>query len=198
MDATHLAPDWVPDRTKPTRYIVLHRVLWPVDSGSYAHYGVTPTAEGVAEFYGLDLTHDGKPPMRPPYHLTITPAGDVEQTYRLSQRGAHAAALNQESIGIAVIGDPRCRPVPRAQWYSLIDLLVIVSGLYPDAKIGGHTSVPGATASRGKVCPGRYLDAKMVCRDVALARQREGEIERLVGVCHPDPHERAGAAGLVV
>jgi hypothetical protein len=93
-----------------------------------------------------------------PYHILISPMGRVEQTMPLACRGAHAKGYNSESIAVAVIGDPRKRPLPAPQMRALVrtcaDLVPINRGLV----IGGHTvSFQNASADPNKICPGEHL-----------------------------------------
>ncbi len=88
------------------------------------------------------------------YHYYITREGDVYQTRHENLIGAHAKGYNQHSIGVCYEGgldrngNPADTRTP-AQKATLWHLLRALRQDYPDAKILGHSELPGVHKS----CP---------------------------------------------
>lgn len=91
-----------------------------------------------------------------PYALLVrNPEGFIEQATPLLERGAHAAAWNPQTIGIAIAGDFRNkRPDPR-QWHRAVLLAAAISQAF-SVGVVGHDELPGGSRDRDKRCPGRY------------------------------------------
>jgi hypothetical protein len=93
-----------------------------------------------------------------PYHLLVRSDATVEQMLPLSLSGAHARAFNAKSWAIAYVGERptvyQVRAVERC-CALLVLASVVVAGM--PARIVGHTSLPGASASASKVCPHEAL-----------------------------------------
>jgi N-acetyl-anhydromuramyl-L-alanine amidase AmpD len=89
------------------------------------------------------------------YHFYIRRDGTLTQHRRLGEIGAHCIPYNRCSIGICyeggldADGHPADTRTPE-QKSRLLELLLILRGMYPEALIRGHRDMPGATL---KECP---------------------------------------------
>ena len=117
----------------------------------------TATPEGrdntAAEVTRWDIDRFGQPS----YHYVIELDGQVVQTLRHNQRGAHTARANTGNIGISYVGGttslnsgarPKDTRTP-AQTAALEALLRRLIGIWPAVKIKGHRDWPGVN----KACP---------------------------------------------
>jgi len=88
------------------------------------------------------------------YHFYIRQDGSVTQHRKLLEAGAHAMGYNHCSIGICyeggldVNGNP-CDTRTEAQKRGLLDLFIILSKMFPEAKVVGHCELPHVH----KACP---------------------------------------------
>lgn len=106
------------------------------------------------------------------YHYVIYRDGSVHLGRDVDIAGAHCEGYNTHSIGIVYVGGLENIPgVPtdklpdkdtrtEAQKLALLDLLVKLRRLYPDAEISGHRNYD----KKGKTCPS--FDAKNEYRDI--------------------------------
>lgn len=88
------------------------------------------------------------------YHFYIRRSGTVTQHRRLLEVGAHARGYNRCSIGVCYEGglSPDGRPADTRtpeQKAQLIELLLKLHRLFPDALVVGHCDLPGVK----KACP---------------------------------------------
>ena len=89
------------------------------------------------------------------YHVVIRRDGTVEAGRPLDAIGAHVAGQNATSVGICMIGakgtysgkDPYAH-YTKDQMVSLVAVLKLLRGMYPDAKVCGHRDF-----DKGKQCP---------------------------------------------
>ena len=162
-NATHLEKQDREDR-ESTDFIMVHRTLWCDDSEQWAKYNLEPDAEGVRDFYALDMASEQKPSMAFPYTIVIGPGGLAEQVYLINSKTPHAYKRNKIAIGVAVIWDPREQDMPTHQWDRLVDVCADLQQLWPDARLVSHDSVPGASKYDSKVCPG--IDMAVLCDEV--------------------------------
>lgn len=106
------------------------------------------------------------------YHYIIYRDGSVHLGRDVDIVGAHCEGYNSNSIGIVYVGGLENIPgVPldklpikdtrtEAQKLALLDLLVKLRALYPNAKIAGHRNYD----TKGKQCPS--FDARNEYRDI--------------------------------
>lgn len=102
--------------------------------------------------------------------------GTIWQVLPLDEVGFHARRWSRGYLGIACIGDFRCKPPSKSQRSSLVFTLAVLCGrlgLQPYKHIKGHGEVPEAhdgSKAPGKpgACPGDLLDMHLVRDDVAL------------------------------
>ena len=105
------------------------------------------------------------------YHFYIRRNGEVTQHRRLLEVGAHCRPYNRCSIGVCYEGglDAQGRPKDtrtEAQRHELLQLLIKLKRVFPQALIRGHCEMPGTTP---KACPCfssrcyRYLDEVKIC-----------------------------------
>jgi len=89
-----------------------------------------------------------------PYHFFIE-HDRVVQTLRILDRGAHARRWNSSSVAVAVMWDPRYKPLPPAMKKNLIDLLNILCAWRGDVmnSLVGHDELPGGSKDKSKRCP---------------------------------------------
>lgn len=88
------------------------------------------------------------------YHYVIRTDGTVERGRPEAMRGAHAAEVNDHSIGICLIGGVDAKGKPSAnftglQLAALSDLLAGITDRHGITKIVGHRDIPGVK----KACP---------------------------------------------
>ena len=142
----------------PTR-IVVHRI-------GPALNGVTVrAAEDVAAFYGQNPQYTGG---KPAYHAVVTADGEVEISERDTKICMHAVGYNGESLGIAVVGDFRKAKIRPHQYAALLQWCVDkcrAYGIQP-GRVSGHTDLPGATNTPGKICPGKGIDIQQLREDI--------------------------------
>lgn len=105
---------------------------------------------GAAE---IDRWHKRKGWRKIGYHFVIRRDGTVEQGRKLENRGAHVRGLNDNSIGICLIGgmgdtDKDEDNFTQHQRNALSDTLVFLHRVYPKAKIRPHSYF-----DRHKTCP---------------------------------------------
>jgi N-acetyl-anhydromuramyl-L-alanine amidase AmpD len=145
--------------------LVLHRC-------SLAAVGIDDSlldAETLAAAFG---SHDELRPVtggRPPYHFLVRLHGAVEQVLPIRVRGSHAGRHNASSIGVAVVGDTRRRPMTAGQARGLVGVLAALVPYAPVARIVGHTQLDGATSDPGKVCPGEHIQVPSIAAAVVRA-----------------------------
>ena len=94
------------------------------------------------------------------YHYYLTRDGQLYQTRHENLIGAHARHYNKHSIGVCYEGglDPLGKPADTRtaeQKHALWALLKSLKADYPDAKILGHSELPGVA----KTCP-NFLASK--------------------------------------
>lgn len=106
------------------------------------------------------------------YHYIIYRDGSVHLGRDVDIAGAHCEGYNSHSIGIVYVGGLENipgKPVSQlpakdtrteAQKLALLDLLVKLRALYPNAKIAGHRNYD----TKGKQCPS--FDARNEYRDI--------------------------------
>lgn len=106
------------------------------------------------------------------YHYIIYRDGSVHLGRDVDIAGAHCEGYNANSIGIVYVGGLENVPGKKvselkakdtrteAQKLALLDLLVKLRALYPNAKIAGHRNYD----KKGKACPS--FDAKLEYRDI--------------------------------
>jgi len=110
------------------------------------------------------------------YHYLIgngylTGDGEIYQGRDIERIGAHAKGHNQDSLGIALIGNYNISKPTEKQWESLIELLYSQCDMYDlqPRDIYGHKELEGTDTS----CPGRNINMDKVRRDVALYKALE-------------------------
>lgn len=91
------------------------------------------------------------------YHLVIRRDGRVEAGRPLAAVGSHVRGLNSTSVGVCLIGGVDAQGKPEAnftpaQWATLRNVVIILTAVYPQAKVVGHRDViqPGDPP---KACP---------------------------------------------
>ena len=106
------------------------------------------------------------------YHYIIYRDGSVHLGRDVDIAGAHCEGYNSHSIGIVYVGGlenipgkpvselPAKDTRTEAQKLALLDLLVKLRALYPNAKIAGHRNYD----TKGKQCPS--FDARNEYRDI--------------------------------
>lgn len=96
------------------------------------------------------------------YHYVITLDGIIEQGRKLDEVGAHVQGYNSVSLGVCYIGglDENGKPKDtrtEAQKQTLIDLLTILRGEYPDAIIQGHRDFSPDVNGDGIITPDEFI-----------------------------------------
>ena len=132
-------------RRTSTEYIVVH-CSWTKPNQDW----------GAAEIDRLHRNQNGWRKIG--YHFVITRDGTVEQGRKLENRGAHVKGLNDNSIGICLVGgkgfDERDDDnFTQDQRDALADTVVFLSRVYPGALIVGHNHF-----DEHKTCPVMELD----------------------------------------
>lgn len=104
------------------------------------------------------------------YHYLIgngylTGDGEIYQGRNIERIGAHAKGHNQDSLGIALIGNFNLNKPTEKQWESLIELLYSQCDMYDlhSRYIYGHKELEGTNT----LCPGKCIDMDKVRRAVA-------------------------------
>jgi N-acetyl-anhydromuramyl-L-alanine amidase AmpD len=83
------------------------------------------------------------------YHYVVRRNGVVERGRPLELAGAHVAGHNANSIGICVVGGGGgAFNFTTPQMDTLADMLIVLTGLYPQARVCGHRDL-----DPGKACP---------------------------------------------
>lgn len=81
------------------------------------------------------------------YHWVIETPGHVRLGRPAGKAGAHVKGYNSTSLGICLVGTDEFSD---KQMISLFRMLIVLSSIYPEAKIRGHRDYPGVK----KTCPG--------------------------------------------
>ena len=142
--------------------VVVHRI-------SLAKRGVTDgDLNGhslVAGFVDSSMGTGG----RTPYHLLVMADGTCEQMLPLSVRGSHSKGYNRKSIAVAVVGEhDQCTP---AQFNKLAKVCAVLLTMNGGLRLAGHTSLHGASADAGKICPAPVVDIEELDRVVKVRLQ---------------------------
>jgi hypothetical protein len=124
--------------------------------------------------------------------------GVIWQTLPMLEIGAHARRWNHVAIGVAVIADPRVRPLSDKQHANLVELLSDLTQAFKidplaidddgSPFLAGHTELPGASKDPNKQCPGKYLPMANLRQQVAEASAKANKTRAL---------DRLVAAGMV-
>lgn len=109
-----------------------------------------------------------------PYHFLYNPDQDLfYQGIPLDRIGPHAAAWNEQSIGIAVLRDLRHRPLEPLPLMTLVLFTSLLKRWLVDeglpgfhVQVAGHTELKGSTKDLTKECPGRQLDMEYMRKEV--------------------------------
>lgn len=90
------------------------------------------------------------------YHFVIRRDGRIEVGRDLDERGAHVGGHNSGSWGVCLIGGPeegegnlRENDFTVSQWRALVDTIIFLKRLAPNAEVKGHRDFPGVN----KECP---------------------------------------------
>lgn len=86
------------------------------------------------------------------YHFVIRRDGRIEVGRDLDEWGAHVKGHNTGSWGVCLIGGPGDyteNDFTVAQWRALVDTIIFLKRLAPNAEIKGHRDFPGVA----KECP---------------------------------------------
>lgn len=86
------------------------------------------------------------------YHFFVRKDGAIYRGRPLDAVGAHVYGYNRESIGICAEGDFEQEQMSAVQLQSLIKLVDFLRGVYPAAKVLGHSDL-AATDCPGKNFP---------------------------------------------
>lgn len=134
---------------------------------------------GVAEFYRENPEWTGG---QMPYTYVCTESGGIEQALEVYEVGPHARRWSSPMIGIACIGNFNLRAPDYAQWGAAVWLaseLTVALGIdvFSDTVVG-HTEMPGATKTPGKICPGKLWDMGKFRLDVNDHRENSA-IQRI-------------------
>lgn len=116
------------------------------------------------------------------YAALFAPDGRIWQVLPLYELGAHARKWNPVAAGLAVMGDPRSKPLTRPQYNALVDFCaeaLPAIGRMPQEQVhyrgftvhalSGHDELPDSSNDETKECPGRYLPMAQLREDVAAA-----------------------------
>lgn len=105
------------------------------------------------------------------YHSVITLDGQVEETRKHDETGAHAIGFNETSLGICMIGTDK---FTSEQWSALKNHVQALINAYPTVVVIGHNEISI------KLCPGfdvqQWLSSRMRPQDNQIFNHnKEGE-----------------------
>jgi hypothetical protein len=111
-----------------------------------------------------------------PFHLVITPVGEITQTAPLDRALWHAKDLNKTHLGICCIGDFRVTDMPAMQRAALVSVCAGLihgsHGTITAEEFIGHTERPEGSAHPEYDSPGKQVSMPELRRDIAtLAKQ---------------------------
>jgi N-acetylmuramoyl-L-alanine amidase len=116
------------------------------------HHSLTKT--GSAEAYA-DYHIGTNGWSRMGYTYVIEQNGDVKYCADHTTVTPHVGNHNKESLGICLTGDFREQKPTPEQYRSLMELLETMKGVLPNAKLKGHSEMPGYS---WKPCPAINMD----------------------------------------
>lgn len=160
-----------PIRKEAPLRILVHRI-GSADGDWESEHGIGPGLPGLCEWFG-----------HVPYSFLIEPSGEIEQAAPLSRHSWDALGRSAEGISVALRGDFTRLPPTEQQKASLAWLCAKLWSFFGALPIAGHTSLPGSTKHRGKVCPGPLLDLEKIAKDThAIAESGRRNAVRMVGI----------------
>lgn len=143
---------------KPWR-LAIHRI-GPIESVGGVEYPVSG-AESLAAFFRDNPQVLGTPAM--PYTFVLRIDGVIEQAVPLDIVTPHAWKRNQDSVGLAVVGDFRFHAPTLEQAHALIEFGSSWLRENPQENcLVGHDELPQGSKDPNKRCPGRYMNMDAV------------------------------------
>lgn len=161
LDIMHRHPysDWPTRVPEAVTGIVLHRFRMPNHMPDSAI-----DAYEVADFFEREPNWVGP---RMPYHFVIPTDGRSQQALELDVIGFHAKGKNDDSVGIAVIGDFTRHEPTKEQVAATHSLCQALDAWIGAARIERHRPVDDPA----KDCPGRHMDVEGMRHRVKENRQ---------------------------
>ena len=140
--------------------ITVHRLGWSVGRSAEQVSGAFQNTEehAAGSYTGGEI----------PYTFLIN-NDSIEQLLEMGEIGPHARRWSSPTMGIACRGDFRQQKPGLNQWALARDLCAMLSVFIgKDAKLRGHTELPGGSSDPYKQCPGQGWDMEKFRADVGF------------------------------